>query len=237
MSSPRSSFQATQWTVILAAAGDGSAAHRALATLCECYWDPLYAFGRRTGLSPEDTEDAVQGFFADLLERQAITRVDRAKGRFRSFLLASFKNFLSHERARLQAEKRGGKCTFIELDAHDAEQRYALEPADHLTPDKLYDRRWARVLLERAHQRLAQEYEGAGKGTLFSHLRPILGVSRAEMNYAEIGSQVGMSPGAVKVAAHRMRERHRTILREEVGATVDSPGEIDAELRHLIEAL
>jgi RNA polymerase sigma factor (sigma-70 family) len=237
MAPPRSSFSATQWTVVLAAGGDDSNAHRAMTTLCESYWDPLYAFARRGGQSPQDAEDSVQGFFEDLLERQALTQVDPSKGRFRSFLLASFKNFLSHERVRAQAQKRGGKRAIIELDAREAEERYAIEPVDELSPDKLYDRRWARVLLERAQRRLAEQYETTGQGELFQRLRPVLGSSRAQLSYAEMAIELGMNAGALKVAAHRLRERYRALLREEVAATVATPDQIDAELRHLIEAL
>ena len=237
MPPPRSSFSATHWTLVLTAGTDGSAAHQAIAELCERYWEPLYACARRTGLSPEDAEDTVQGLFADLLERSAFQRVDRAKGKFRSFLLAAFKNFLSHERERQQALKRGGGAAIIHLDSHDAEERYALEPADDLSPDKLYDRRWARVLLDRAQARLAEQYAASGQSSLFEHLRPALGSSRAQVDYATMSAALGMSEGALKVAAHRLRERYRTVLREEVAATVASAEDIDTELRHLIEAL
>jgi RNA polymerase sigma-70 factor (ECF subfamily) len=237
MPPPRSNFSATHWTLVLAAQGDGSGAHRAIAELCERYWEPLYAFGRRTGLSPQDAEDAVQGLFAELLERAAFGRADRAKGKFRSFLLAAFKNFLSHERERANAEKRGSGIAPVALDARDAEERYALEPADELSPDKLYDRRWARVLLERAQTRLAAEYENAGQAKLFERLRPALGASRAQVDYATMADELGTTVGALKVAAHRLRERYRAALREEVAATVSAAGDIDAELRHLIEAL
>jgi RNA polymerase sigma-70 factor (ECF subfamily) len=189
------------------------------------------------GLSPHDAEDATQGFFADLLERAALRRTDRGKGKFRSFLLASFKNFLSHDRERLNARKRGGGVATIALDAVHAEERYALEPVDDLSPDKLYDRRWAHVLLERAQERLAEHYLDAGQEALFAHLRPVLGAARAEVNYASMAETLGMTAGALKVAAHRLRERYRGVLREEIAATVVSPGDIDAELRHLIEAI
>ena len=237
MPPPRSSFSATQWTLVLAAGTDGSVAHRAIAELCERYWEPLYAFARRTGQMPEDAEDAVQGFFADLLERSAFQRVDRAKGKFRSFLLASFKNFLSHERERQRAEKRGGGTALVHLDAHDAEERYALERSDNLSPDKLYDRRWARVLLDRAQARLSEQYASSGQSKLFDRLRPVLGASRAQVDYATMTAELGMTEGALKVAAHRLRERYRDALRNEVAATVASASDIDTELRHLIEAL
>lgn len=237
MPSPRSSFSATQWTIVLAAGTDGSAAHQAIAQLCERYWEPLYAFARRSGLTPEDAEDGVQGFFADLLERSAFQQVDRSKGKFRSFLLAAFKNFLSHERERMRAQKRGGGVAPIRLDAHGAEERYALEPATVLSPDKLYDRQWARVLLDRAQARLAAHYASDAQAAMFERLRPVLGASRAHVDYATMSAELGMSEGALKVAAHRLRERYRTALREEVASTVASAADVDAELRHLIEAL
>ena len=237
MPPPRSSFSATQWTLVLAAATDGSVAHRAIAELCERYWEPLYAFARRTGLTPEDAEDGVQGLFADLLERSAFQKVDRSKGKFRSFLLASFKNFLSHERERRHAQKRGGGSEAISLDSRDAEARYALEPADDLSPDKLYDRRWARVLLDCAQARLADQYAASGQTELFEKLRPVLGASRAQVDYASMSGELGMTEGALKVAAHRLRDRYRAALRDEVAATVASATDIDTELRYLIEAL
>jgi RNA polymerase sigma factor (sigma-70 family) len=221
----------------MAARGDGLGAHRAIAELCERYWEPLYAFARRGGLTPEDAEDAVQGFFAEFLGRAAFDRVDRDKGKFRSFLLAAFKNFLSHTRDRENAEKRGGGVAPARLDASEAEERYALEPADELSPDKLYDRRWAHVLLERAQARLAEEYRNAGRAKLFERLRPVLGAARAQVDYAAMSEELGQSAGALKMAAHRLRERYRATLREEVAATVSAAGDIDSELRHLIEAL
>ena len=237
MPPPRSNFSATHWTLVIAAQGDDSGAQRALGELCERYWEPLYAFARRSGMTPQDAEDATQGFFADLLARAALRQTDRAKGKFRSFLLASFKNFLSHDRERMNAQKRGGGVAPIALDAREAEDRYALEPVDELSPDKLYDRRWAHVLLARAQERLAEHYAGAGQKELFAHLRPVLGASRAQVDYASMGDELGMSAGALKVAAHRLRERYRQVLREEIAATVASASDIDAELRHLIEAL
>ena len=237
MPPPRSSFSATHWTLVLVAGSDASGAHQAIAELCERYWEPIYAFARRSGMSPEDAEDAVQGLFADLLERSAFQQVDRAKGKFRSFLLAAFKNFASHERERMHAQKRGGGIAPIALDAHEAEARFALDPADDLSPDKLYDRRWARVLLDRAQKRLAGQYAASEQAALFEHLRPVLGASRARVDYATMSAALGMSEGALKVAAHRLRERYRSVLREEVASTVASAADIDLELRHLIEAL
>jgi RNA polymerase sigma-70 factor (ECF subfamily) len=230
-------FQATQWSVVLDAAGDDSRAGAALATLCKAYWRPLYAFARRSGLSPHDAEDATQGFFEHLLSQRALLAVDREKGRFRSFLLASVKNFLSHQREAAGALKRGGGAHMIELDAHDAEERYAIEPAHDDSPDRLFDRHWARTVLDRAQSRLRSEYDSAGKLPLFDALRPALASARAILAYGDLGAALGMSEGALKVAAHRLRERYRAVLRAEVADTVAAPADVDAELRHLIEAL
>lgn len=237
MPSPRSNFSATHWSLVVAARGDGSKAQRAIAELCERYWEPLYAFARASGLSPQDAEDGVQGLFADLLERAAIGRAEPEKGKFRSFLLAAFKNFLGHGRERRHAQKRGSGAVPLSLDAMNAEERFAAEPADYLSPDKLYDRRWARVVLERTQEQLAAQYAETGQRELFERLRPVLGAARAQVDYARMGEELGTSEGALKVAAHRLRERYRAALREEVAATVSSASAIDAELRHLIEAL
>jgi RNA polymerase sigma factor (sigma-70 family) len=237
MPASHGAFQATQWSVVLDAAGDDSRAGVALAKLCNAYWRPLYAYARCTGLSPHDAEDATQGFFEHLLSRRALLKVDREKGRFRSFLLASVKNFLSHQREAAGAAKRGGGARIVELDAQEAEERYAIEPSHGESPDRLFDRQWARTVLDRAQSRLRAEYEAAGKLPLFEALRPALVSSRAAIAYAELGPLLGMSEGALKVAAHRLRERYRAVLRAEVQETVTAQADVDAELRHLIEAL
>jgi RNA polymerase sigma-70 factor (ECF subfamily) len=230
-------FATTHWSVVLAAGGDTSRARIAIARLCGIYWYPLYAFARRMGLTPHDAEDATQGCLAHLVHTDALATVAREKGRFRSFLLAALKNFLSHERERAAALKRGGGERAIELDGLEAEARYALEPADELSPDRLFDRRWALAVLEQAQERLRSEYESAGKVALFDALRPTLGGSRSGIAYAEIAVTLKMSEGAVKVAVHRLRDRYRLVLRSVVADTVAAPADVDAELRHLIEAL
>jgi RNA polymerase sigma-70 factor (ECF subfamily) len=230
-------FATTHWSLVLAARGDTSGARVALSRLCSTYWYPLYAFARRMGLSAHDAEDATQGCLAHLLRSDGLANVAREKGRFRSFLLAALKNHLSHERERAAAAKRGGGERLLELDALAAEERYALEPADGLSPDRLFDRRWALTVLDQAQDRLRSEYEGAGKLTLFEALRPTLAGARAGPAYAQIAAELAMSEGAVKVAVHRLRERYRAVLRAIVADTVAAPDDVDAELRHLIEAL
>jgi RNA polymerase sigma-70 factor (ECF subfamily) len=220
--------------MVLAAADD---AEDALAALCRAYWFPLYAFVRRQGISPHDAEDLTQGFFAHLLAKGALGNVAREKGRFRTFLLASLKHFLADERDRAQAQKRGGGQTAISFDACDAEARYAIEPRDELSPDRLFDRRWALAVIDRALARLRYEYAASGKSALFDALRPLLTGAGAAISYAELGAPFAMNEGAVKVGVHRLRQRYGAALRAEIAETVDTAAEVDAELRHLIDAL
>jgi RNA polymerase sigma factor (sigma-70 family) len=230
-------FATTHWSLVLAAGGDTSGARVAVARLCSLYWYPLYAFARRMGLGTYDAEDATQGCFAHLLRTDGLSKVAREKGRFRSFLLAALKNHLSHERERATAQKRGGGERVVDLDALEAEARYALEPTDDLSPDRLFDRRWALAVLEQAQERLRSEYDASGKGALFEALRPTLGGARSGPAYSEIAVKLGLSEGAVKVAVHRLRDRYRGVLRSVVADTVATPVDVDAELRHLIAAL
>jgi RNA polymerase sigma-70 factor (ECF subfamily) len=230
-------FSATRWSVVLAAAANPQGAHEALAALCRAYWYPLYAFLRRLGISSHDAEDLTQGFFAQLLARGGLGHVDRTKGRFRTFLLASLKHFLADERDRATALKRGGGAPTIALDAADAEQRYALEPRDDLTPDRLFDRRWALAVIDRALVRLRAEYGAAGKAALFAELQPTLTAGGRAKPYSEIGAALAIEEGAVKVAVHRLRQRYGAALRAEIAETVSSPAEVREELRQLLDAL
>lgn len=229
-------FAQTQWSLVRRAAGTDSSAGLALEKLCQAYWYPLYAFVRRTGASPHDAEDATQGFFLHLIDKGALAKVDQGLGTFRSFLLAALKNFLSHEREKAHAQKRGGGQAAIALDAQSAEERYALEPKDTLSPDRLYDRRWALTLLDRTQLRLRQEYVAGGKGELFDTLRPTLAGSR-DLPYIELAAKLGMTEGALKTAVHRLRDRYRATLRSEVADTVADPADVEEELRFLIESL
>jgi RNA polymerase sigma factor (sigma-70 family) len=226
------SFATTRWSLVLAAGAGGSGA---LAELCRSYWFPLYAFARRLGHSPHDAEDLTQGFFADLLARAGLTSVAAERGRFRSFLLASLKNFLSDQRDRARAQKRGGGQSTVSFDAVAAEERYAMEPPDAAAPELLFDRHWALAVVERALRRLEAEY--AGQAVLFTALRPMLTGSAALPSYAEIGGSLGMEEGAVKVAVHRLRKRYAQALRTEIAETVSDPADTDAELRHLLAVL
>jgi RNA polymerase sigma-70 factor (ECF subfamily) len=221
--------------VVLAAQGDQPEAHRALESLCTNYWYPLYAFVRRQGRDPHDAQDLTQAFFAKLLEKGWLDGVAREKGKFRSFLLASMKHFLANERDHAHAQKRGGGRPLISLDAGSAESRYAMEPQDSATPETIFDRRWALTLLEQVIGRLRAEWATAGKSDLFDELKATL--SGQQSRYAQIAKRLATSEGAVKVAAHRLRQRYRELIRNEVAQTVGDDGDVDDELRDLMSAL
>ena len=232
-------FATTHWSVVLTAKDGASPdAMAALDRLCRAYWFPLYAYVRRQGYDPNDAMDLTQGFFARLLEKNYLHQVERQKGQVRSFLLASLRHFLSDERDRARAAKRGGGQSFISLDDHtEAEERYRLEPADGASPDRIFDRRWAFTLLESAQQRLRNEYARAGKTELHDALAHSDARPRAEETYAELARRWGMTETAVKSAAHRLRQRFHELVREEVAQTVSSPTELDEEIRYLISVV
>jgi RNA polymerase sigma-70 factor (ECF subfamily) len=204
--------------------------------LCENYWFPLYAFVRRTGYSVEDAQDLTQEFFARLLVQRFFTKADRRKGKFRSFLLAALKHFLADQWDRAHARKRGGTETVISFDSLDAETRYRLEPAQGLTPEKMFEKQWALSLLEHVLSRLHAEMAAEGKSALFEALKDTLTGVRS-ITYAAIGAKLGMTEGAVKVAVHRMRRRYRDLLRAEIAETVANPDEIGDEIRYLLSCL
>jgi RNA polymerase sigma-70 factor (ECF subfamily) len=237
-SSDAAGFAATRWTLILSAARGSHTplAAAALAELCRTYWYPLYAFLRRRGHDTHEAEDLTQAFFAHLLARQFLADVDREKGKFRSFLLASLKNFLADQRDRAQAQKRGGGRSSIPLDGLAAESRYNLEPAHDLTPEKMYEKQWALSLLEQVLSRLQEEMAADGKAALFDALQCVLTGGQTS-TYAAIAEKLKMSEGAVKVAAHRLRRRYRELLREEISHTVAGPEEIEDEIRYLLSCL
>jgi RNA polymerase sigma factor (sigma-70 family) len=213
----------------------GSAA--ALEQLCRSYWYPLYSFARYRGLSPHDAEDLIQSFFAFLLEKDVIARADRERGRFRTFLLSALQNFHANERARAGSQKRGGGCAILSFDELQAEARYQSEPATTLSPERLFDQKWAASLLEQVMQILRREYTAAGKGALFEELRTFLWGGRGETSYEALANKLGTTEGAIKVAVHRLRLRFKECLHNEVTHTVATPGEVDDELRHLLTSL
>lgn len=232
-------FTPTHWSVVIAAAGHSDSTHGrdALEKLCRNYWLPIYAFVRRQGHNPHDAQDLTQEFFARLLERNYLAGADRAKGRFRSFLLASVKHFLANEWDKTMAQKRGGGQMPISIDAAIAESSFELEPADILTAEKIYERRWALALLEQVLRRLREEYTRDGKEKQFDQLKPTLTEASRSVPYAEIATRLATSEGAVKVAVHRLRQRYRELLRAEIADTVANAGEIDDEIRSLFAAL
>jgi RNA polymerase sigma factor (sigma-70 family) len=232
-------FTPTHWSVILAAAGHADTGHArdALEKLCRNYWLPIYVFVRRQGHSAHDAQDLTQEFFARLLEKNFLGSVQREKGRFRSFLLASVKHFLANEWDKATAQKRGGGNVPISIDAAMAENSFGLEPVDTLTADRIFERRWALALLDQVLRRLREEYTRDGKTKQFEQLKPTLTEASRSVAYAEIATRLGTSEGAVKVAVHRLRQRYRELLRAEIGDTVANPGEIDDEIRNLFAAL
>ncbi len=232
---PSRDFPSTLWTVVLhAGRNDPAEAQSALAQLCRDYWYPLYSFTRRRGHSPHDAQDLTQGFFAHLLEKRALGHVDPQMGRFRTFLLASLKNFLANDRDRAHAVKRGGGQTIFSLDQADAESRFRLEPSHESTPERNFERQWALTLLDQTLAALRDEYHAAGKGDLFEELKAVLtGPANA---YAEIAVRLGRSEGAIKVAVHRLRRRYREVLRGRIAETVGD-ADVDDEMRHLVAAL
>jgi RNA polymerase sigma-70 factor (ECF subfamily) len=231
-------FATTRWSLVLDAGTELTPRGRAaLATLCELYWYPLYAYLRRRNHSAEDAQDLTQGFFARLLEKHALHIVDRTRGRFRSFLLASLDHYVSNERDRDRAQKRGGGTSPISLDAAMAEDRYKLEPPDPWTPEKIFDRNWALTLLGRVLERLRTDLHAEGKGELFDHLKVYLAGEQGAPSYREIGAALGMSEGAVKVAVHRLRRRYRDLLYDEIAQTVSTQEEVELELQYLMESV
>lgn len=228
-------FLTTRWSVIVQATGpDPDRAAAALELLCRSYWFPLYAFARRQGLTPTDAQDMTQAFFARVLERQTIAHASRERGRFRSFLLASMRHFMADERDRLTAWKRGGRIEHVPLDAELAEDQLVAAGGAE-TEDLRYDRDWAWALMERVRIRLREEASRVGREGLFDALHS--GTGGVSESYEVIGGRFGMTEGAVKLAAFRIRQRYRELIREEVAGTVESTGEIDDEIRHLMAVL
>jgi RNA polymerase sigma-70 factor (ECF subfamily) len=231
-------FDSTRWSVVVLAQDAASpGAQDALATLCQTYWYPLYAFIRRWCGSAEKAEELTQEFFTRFLEKDFVRGADQAKGSFRTYLLACCKHFLSNQRKHARALKRGGGRSTLSLDIEAAQQRYLLEPADTFTPEKLFDRRWALTLLERSLEALAQEYQQQDKKSLYDELKCHLVGDAGSSTYSEAAARLGMSEAAVKKAAQRLRERCRAIMRQEILATVRSPEQLEDEVRNLFAIL
>lgn len=227
-------FATTRWSVVMRAGDPHSpAATEALTSLYQVYRYPLYAFARRTGVSPADAEDLTQGFFAHFIRHNLAGRVEQRRGRFRSFLLAAFKNYMAHERDRAGAQKRGGGRQPVSLDAVPAEERFRFEPADPISPEQQYDLAWANALLAQVLDRLEEEFAAGGRGETFARLKSHLLCEPAQETYSEIAAVLGLTETAVKGTVFRMRGRYRELLRLEVAQTVATPAEVDEELAFL----
>ena len=213
--------------------GDSPQAAEALEKLCRAYWYPIYAEVRRRGFTSHDAQDLTQEFFACLLRRRSIGAADRAKGRFRSYLLGALKFFLADQLDRQRAEKRGGGRQIVSLDEAEADRRYREEPAPGLSPDESFDRRWALALMDRAFVRLETEFAANGKTAMFEALKPFLAAESGDGGYAAPAEQLQMTPASVAVAVHRMRQHFRELVRAEAAETLANLAEVDDELRHL----
>ena len=230
-------FTTTQWSVVLSAQGRSPSAEQALEKLCRTYWWPLYGFVRRQGYSPEEAQDLTQGFFAMLLERRDLDAVRREKGRLRSYLLVSLKNFLAKAHRREMTIKRGEGRPLVRLEELAARERADAEPADMLSADRIYERRWALTLLDGVLTRLEEEYRIAGSVALFEHLTQLLSDEPGRPSQAQIAQELRMTENAVKQAFFRLRQRYRLLLREEIANSVAEVGDVEDELRQFIEIL
>src|SRR5437868_4995788 len=230
-------FATTHWSVVLEAQGESPGGRDALEELCRTYWRPVYAFLRRQGVGPEEAEDITQGFFAQLLERRKFSSLRKEKGRLRSFLLGALKYFLADERRRATAIKRGRGQRLIPLEELRADERIDMEPADPVTAEMIYERRWALTVLEHVLSRLKDEYQTAGNAALFDLLKQLLPDEPGSPSQADIATQLGMTENAIRQAFYRFRQRYQSLLREEIAHTVATPGDIEDELRHLIAVL
>jgi RNA polymerase sigma factor (sigma-70 family) len=232
-------FNTTHWTIVLACEdeSDSARAQEALASLFQTYWYPLYAYVRRRGYSEQDAEDLVQAFCLHLQEKHAVAKADRQRGKFRTFLLSSLQNFLANENERARAQKRGGGRGLIRLDSEEADARYQLEPAHSITPDAIFEKRWAHALLEHTVAALREDFIVRGKERLFEGLSSFLTSDLHEISYQAAADQLKLPLSAIKTTVHRLRRDYRSRLREEIGRTVSSPDEVDDELLYLRRVL
>lgn len=233
-----SQFATTHWSVVLAAGSPESPRYQeALGTLCQTYWFPLYAYLRRRGYDRHQAEDYTQGFFTRLLEKHGLRPADPKLGKFRWYILGALKHFVADERDRARALKRGGGRKVLSLDFENAENQYALEPADELSPEKLFERSWALTMLKKAMSRLEAESAGLKKKKVFEHLVVYLAPTEKTAPYRDVAEKLDMTEAAVKVAVSRLRKRYRELLRDEIAQTVASKEQIEQELRELFAAL
>jgi RNA polymerase sigma-70 factor (ECF subfamily) len=230
-------FHTTRWSVIARASGDRRDAREALEHLCASYWYPLYAFARRRGLAHDSAQDVVQSFFARLIDKQDLALADPTRGRFRTFLLAALSNFIANQQDRENAQKRGGAMVRLSIDDAEAERRYARDFAVDASPEKLFERQWARELLARALAALEAEWSRAGRAAHFAELKPYLTGDASDVRQLEIARRLGLSENAVRIAVHRLRKRYGELVKLEVAETVSDPGDVDGELGDLFDAL
>ena len=231
-------FATTSWSQVLTARdGSGTDAGKAMASLCEAYWYPLYAYIRRQGNDPDSARDLTQGYFAELLAKDFLQDVDPSAGRFRSFLLTSLQHFLSHEREKAGALKRGGGTRTISLDTEAAEKRYNYEPMDKLTPETVFERGWALTVLELTLDRLRREATESDNGQQFERLKVYITGEEPRIPYREAAKELEMTEGAIKMAVHRLRQRFGRLLRAEIAETVANAAEVDDEVRHMLMAI
>src|SRR5215831_9894608 len=231
-------FNTTHWSVVVAAADLTAAdARAALTRLCQTYWYPLYCCVRRHGYSPEDAEDLTQGFFAKLLSKNQIALADPGRGRFRTFLLRSLENFLRTQHRDATTQKRGGGREVLSLEMQEAEGRYSGEPPDNLSPAVFFERQWAGAVLETVLAALRREFSVTGRLELFDSLEPHLWGDDTATPYATIAESLGMTVVAVRVTLHRLRQRFHELLCAEISNTVETPNDVDDELRHLRRVL
>jgi RNA polymerase sigma factor (sigma-70 family) len=223
--------------VLQARNADAAPARLALTELCQAYWLPLYGFIRTQSRDAHEAQDLTQAFFERLLDKGFLASVHPDHGRFRSFLLAAVSHFLSNERDRQRAVKRGGRVTFESLDWAKGESRYQQEPVDHMTPEHLFERQWALALLDRVLDRLRQEFESTGRLEVFDALSEFLTASGERSGYGAAARTLGISEQTARVAAHRLRKRYRQLLKEEIAQTTESADEATDELRVLFAAL
>jgi len=234
----KSAFKTTRWSLIQAAAIDPTGASRqALSTLCQAYWHPVYAFIRRNGYDPDQSQDLTQGFFTRLLEKNDLSDADQTRGRFRSFLLTSVKHFLANEWYRSHALKRGGGEITISIDVVNAERWYTPSVVEEATPESVFERRWALSILEQVLTRLRNEFANSGQSDLFDNLSVFLSQDSDDVRYEELALKLGIPAGTLRMKVHRIREKYRELLREEITDTVSTPDEIDEEIRFLVTRL
>jgi RNA polymerase sigma factor (sigma-70 family) len=233
----RNGFATTHWSMVLRATRAGDQSPQALASLCETYWYPIYAFIRRQGCAAEEARDLTQEFFVRVLERNSLRGADPSRGRFRAFLLGSVRHFLSNERRSARAIKRGAGRRPLSFELDSAEGRYQIEGHHELTPEKLFDRRWALLLLDRALTRVRDKHLASGKPEVFDRLKEFLTGDGTGPPYAEIARTLGVTEGSVKVSIHRLRRQFREALIAEIAETVSDSSDVDAEIQHLLDAI